>query len=100
MRDLGKDAAVKARLSALSVVVALGVFHAPGAAFAQREPIGRWDAREFPREQREQRLRACGDYKKSLRDKPAAVPRTEPIEKPVARPAAPPEQPPCGRLKS
>lgn len=80
---------MKTRLSILSVVVALGVLHAPGVALAQRDPTGRWDSREFPREQREQRLRACADYKK-----------VAPTEKPIAPRAAPPERPPCGRLKS
>lgn len=91
---------MKARLSVLSLVVALSAFQAPGVALAQRDPTGRWDAREFPREQREQRLRACADYKKGLREKAIAVSGSAPTGKLIAPRAAPPERPPCGRLKS
>ena len=83
---------MKARLAILSVAMALGGLQAPGAALAQRDPTGRWDAREFPREQREQRLRACADYKKEVREKAMTT-------SPVVPRAAPPERPPCGRLK-
>ena len=83
---------MKASLVVLSVVTALGVLQAPSAALAQRDPTGRWDSREFPREQREQRLRACGDYQ-DLREKSVASPKAAP------RPAMASERPACGRRK-
>ena len=56
---------MKLRNAALAMIAAFAALQAPGAAYAERDPTGRWDTREAYRAQREQRLRKFEDDKKA-----------------------------------
>lgn len=68
---------MKLRNAALAMIAAFAALQAPSAAYAERDPTGRWDTREAYRAQREQRLRKFEEDKKARDAAIAGAPKRE-----------------------
>ena len=67
---------MKLRNAALAVMAAFAA-QAPSAAYAERDPTGRWDTREAYRAQREERLRKFEEAKKAPEEALAGAPKRD-----------------------
>ena len=68
--------------AALAMIAAFVALQAPGAAYAERDPTGRWDTREAYRAQREQRLRKFEEDKKARDGAITGAPKREGADRP------------------
>ena len=73
---------MKLRNAALAMIAAFAALQAPVAAYAERDPTGRWDTREAYRAQREQRLRKFEEDKKARDGAIAGAPKRDGADRP------------------
>ena len=71
---------MKLRNAALAVIAAFAA-QAPSAAYAERDPTGRWDTREAYRAQREERLRKFEEGKKAREEALAGAPKRDGVDR-------------------